>query len=76
MTTPTADEFPVRGARFVGGRTEHRTRMPVDQRWHQDQLEAACGKTGWLARGYTNGAVRPCAGCEAAVSQPTERAAA
>lgn len=70
MTAPAptlAAGFPVRNVRFVNGRTHHRTRRPVDNRWYEDPLEAACGKTGWLARGYSLGAIRECPGCAAAV---------
>jgi hypothetical protein len=63
---PAADEFPIRQVRFVGGRTHHRTRRPDDERWW-DLLEAACGKTGYLARGYPMGAIKECGGCRKAV---------
>lgn len=70
MTAPpaptVAEQYPVRDVRFVGGRTHHRTRRPEDERWW-DLLEAACGKTGYLCRGYPNGAIRPCRGCARAV---------
>lgn len=61
-----AEEFPVRGVRFVGGRTRHRVRRPRDQRWW-DLLHAACGKSGHKTDAYTRGVVRDCPGCEAAV---------
>lgn len=69
MTAPApalADEFPIPGVRFVGGRTEHHVRRPEDQRWW-DLLEAACGKTGFQATGYGRGPVRECRGCAGAV---------
>lgn len=68
----TAEQYPIRDVRFVNGRTEHRTRPPVGDRWYEDPLEAACGKIGYLARGYPNGPVRPCAGCAKAVGEATE----
>lgn len=71
MTAPAptvAEEFPVRDVRFVNGRTRHRTRRPADQRWYEDPLEAACGKIGYLARGYPNGAIRECPGCARAIT--------
>lgn len=72
MTAPpapsVAEQFPVKNVRFVNGRTRHRTRRPVDQRWQEDPLEAACGKTGWLARGYPNGVIRECPGCARATA--------
>lgn len=80
MTTPPApspaDEFPVKGVRFVNGRTEHRVRRPVDNRWW-DLLQAACGKTGYKTDAYTFGAISPCRGCERAVGadQPGSSAA-
>jgi hypothetical protein len=71
MTAPPApsiaEQFPVKDVRFVNGRTHHRTRRPVDQRWYEDPLEAACGKTGWLARGYPNRTIRECPGCARAM---------
>jgi hypothetical protein len=71
MTAPPApsiaEQFPVRDVRFVNGRTTHRTRRPVDNRWYEDPLEAACGKTGWLARGYPNRPTRECPGCARAM---------
>lgn len=64
-TGPPADEvFPIRQARFVNGRTWHRVKAPAE--WH-DLLEAACGKTGYQARGYTTNRVRECTGCAKAV---------
>ncbi|MEU5477459.1 hypothetical protein [Streptomyces mirabilis] len=72
MTAPPAptlaELYPAKGVRFVNGRTHHRTKPPVDQRWYEDPLEAACGKTGWLARGYPGGAIRECRGCARALS--------
>jgi hypothetical protein len=71
MTAPPAptiaEQYPILNVRFVNGRTHHRTRRPDDERWW-DLLEAACGKTGWLARGYTTGTVRECTGCARAVN--------
>ncbi|MCX4993431.1 hypothetical protein [Streptomyces sp. NBC_00568] len=71
MTAPPTlsigEQFPVRDIRFVNGRTHHRARRPVDQRWYEDPLEAACGKTGWLATGYSLGTIRECPGCARAV---------
>lgn len=70
MTAPpapsVADEFPIRGVRFVNGRTGHRTKRPDGERWW-DLLEAACGKTGYLCRGYTLGPIRECPGCTRAI---------
>lgn len=65
--TSLAAEFPVRSVRFVNGRTHHRTRRPVDNRWYEDPLHAACGKTGWLATGYSLGTIRECRGCTQAI---------
>lgn len=65
MTIPAptvAELYPIRNVRFVGGRTHHHTKRPEDERWW-DLLEAACGKTGSLARGYLGGVVRECGGC-------------
>lgn len=73
MTAPApalADEFPIGGVRFVGGRTEHRVRRPVDQRWW-DLLHAACGKSGHKTDAYTTSKIRPCRGCEIAVRAPS-----
>lgn len=67
MTAPTpspADVYPIRQARFVNGRTWHRVKQPTAWR---DLLEAACGKTGYQARGYTMNSVRECGGCAKAV---------
>jgi hypothetical protein len=65
---PTVAElYPIENVRFVNGRTHHRTKRPVDERWW-DLLEAACGKTGWLATGYSLGAIRECRGCARALS--------
>jgi hypothetical protein len=61
-----ADLYPICDVRFVNGRTHHRTRRPDDEQWWE-LLEAACGKTGYLCTGYTNGTVRACRGCEKAV---------
>ncbi|MER5694930.1 hypothetical protein ACWDBO_31470 [Streptomyces mirabilis] len=72
MTAPPAptlaEQYPAKGVRFVNGRTHHRTKPPVDQRWYEDQLEAACGKSGFLARGYPGGAIRECGGCVRALA--------
>ncbi|MGW1744564.1 hypothetical protein ACWCRD_02880 [Streptomyces sp. NPDC002092] len=72
-----AEEFPIRGVRFVNGRTEHRVRRPADNRWW-DELEAACGKTGHKTDAYVFGAITPCRGCERAVGadQTSEQHAA
>lgn len=70
MTAPAptlAEQYPIRNVRFVSGRTHHRTRRPADERWW-DLLEAACGKTGHLARGYSLGPVRECRGCAQAIA--------
>ncbi|MFE2486035.1 hypothetical protein ACFXGR_22595 [Streptomyces mirabilis] len=71
MTAPPAptlaELYPIEKVRFVGGRTYHRTKPPDDERWW-DQLEAACGKTGFLCRGYPGGAVRECRGCARALA--------
>ncbi|MEV7034610.1 hypothetical protein AB0N99_30815 [Streptomyces sp. NPDC093272] len=69
-----ADEFPIAGVRFVNGRTRHRVRRPVDQRWW-DLLYAACGKTGHKTDAYVLGTVRDCTGCEAAVRGDSAQAA-
>lgn len=70
MTAPpaptVAELYPIENVRFVNGRTHHRTRRPVDERWW-DLLEAACGKTGYLCRGYPLGAIRECRGCTRAI---------
>jgi hypothetical protein len=60
-----ADLFPIRQARFVNGRTWHRVKQPTE--W-ADVLEAACGKSGYQARGYTANDVRECASCAKAVA--------
>lgn len=80
MTAPAptvAEEFPIRGVRFVNGRTTHRVRRPADNRWW-DELEAACGKTGRKTDAYTFGTITPCRGCERAVGadQPGDQHAA
>lgn len=70
MTAPApllADQFPVQGVRFANGRTGHRTRRPEDERWW-DLLEAACGKSGYLANGYVVGGVRDCPRCAEVVA--------
>lgn len=77
MTAPTptvAEQFPVRGVRFVNGRTRHRVRRPDDNRWW-DLLEAACGRVGYKTDAYVFGEVRDCRGCEKAVQEETEQAA-
>ncbi|MFJ8158503.1 hypothetical protein [Streptomyces sp. NPDC094468] len=61
-----AEQYPIHGVRFVKGRTEHRTKRPEDERWW-DLLEAACGKTGFMARGFGLGPVTPCQGCHRAI---------
>jgi hypothetical protein len=70
MTAPPAptlaELYPIRDVRFVNGRTHHRTKRPDDERWW-DPLEAACGKTGFLCRGYPGGRIRPCRGCARAI---------
>jgi hypothetical protein len=71
-----AEQFPARDVRFVNGRTHHRTRRPVDNRRYEDPLEAACGKVGWLARGYPSGAIRECGGCARAVEADGQQEAA
>lgn len=74
-SAPTgAAEFPVRGVRFVNGRTRHQVRRPDDNRWW-DLLEAACGKTGYKTDAYTFGEIRDCRGCEAVVNTESEQAA-
>lgn len=73
MTAPApsvADEYPIKNVRFVNGRTHHRTRRPDDERWW-DLLHAACGKTGYLADGYSLGNVRDCRGCAKAIDNQT-----
>ncbi|WP_405673237.1 hypothetical protein [Streptomyces sp. NBC_01530] len=73
MTAPTvAEQYPCRGVRFVNGRTQHRVRRPDDERWW-DQLEAACGKTGYLERGFPLGIVTPCRRCVKAVEAGGQR---
>lgn len=67
---PVSEQYPIRDVRFVGGRTHHRTRRPDDERWW-DLLYAACGKTGYLASGYSLGAIRECRGCAKAISDQT-----
>jgi hypothetical protein len=72
---PTMDEqYPIHRVRFVNGRTHHRTKRPQDERWW-DLLYAACGKTGYQARGFCLGAVTPCKGCQKAISGTTPAAA-
>lgn len=71
--TSLAAEFPVRQVRFVNGRTHHRTRQPIDNRWYEDPLVAACGKTGWHATGYSLGTIRECRGCAEAVRDDQTR---
>jgi hypothetical protein len=61
-----AELYPIKQVRFVKGRTYHRTKRPDDERWW-DLLEAACGKTGYLERGFPLGAITPCRGCVKAV---------
>jgi hypothetical protein len=61
-----AELYPIENVRFVNGRTHHRTKRPDDERWW-DLLEAACGKTGFLCRGYPGGRIRPCRGCTRAI---------
>jgi hypothetical protein len=61
-----ADLYPIKQVRFVKGRTYHRTKRPDGERWW-DLLEAACGKTGYLERGFPLGAITPCRGCTRAV---------
>ena len=76
MTAPTAaDEYPIRGVRFVNGRTRHRVRRPDGQRWW-DLLHAACGKSGFQATGYGRGPVAECRGCARAVGAQEQSAAA
>jgi hypothetical protein len=65
MTAPAptiAEQYPIKKVRFIKGRTYHHTRRPADERWW-DLLEAACGKTGYLERGYPLVAITPCKGC-------------
>lgn len=56
------EQFPISNARFTGGRTYHWVKDPGPDGWHT-LLEAACGKTGYLASGH--GMTRPalCKGC-------------
>lgn len=77
MTAPPlslADEFPCR-VRFTQGRVRHHTRQPDEQRWWE-LLEAACGKTGCAATGYSAADARrevpDCRGCVAAVDAQNE----
>jgi hypothetical protein len=58
--------YPIKRVRFVKGRTYHRTKRPADERWW-DLLEAACGKTGYLERGWCRGPITPCRGCNKAI---------
>lgn len=69
-----AEQYPIRGVRFVNGRTRHRIQAPADNRWW-DLLYAACGKHGHKTDAYVFGTVRDCRGCEAAVNQESEQAA-
>ena len=57
--------YPIRNVRFRGGRTEHRTKRPAD--W-DDRLEAACGKTGYRATGFSAGGASQCPGCREAIT--------
>jgi len=70
MTAPPAPSmaelYPIKRVRFVKGRTWHRTKRPADERWW-DLLEAACGKTGYLERGFPLGTITPCRGCAKAL---------
>ncbi|WP_020135063.1 hypothetical protein [Streptomyces sp. 351MFTsu5.1] len=76
MTAPTptaAEQYPIRGVRFVNGRTTHRVQRPVDNRWW-DLLQAACGNSGYKTDAYTLGQIRAgkipaCRGCETAVGE-------
>lgn len=68
VTTPS-DLFPIHRVRFRGGRTFHRTKRPAD--WY-DLLEAACGKSGYGASGYSLGAVGLCGGCQRAIGAAGE----
>lgn len=74
MTAPpapsVADLYPIRGVRFVNGRTHHRTKRPDGEQWWE-LLEAACGKTGYLCSGYSSGTVRDCRGCQKVVEAQT-----
>jgi len=63
-----AEVYPIRQARFVNGRTWHRVKTP--EAWH-DLLEAACGKSGYQARGYPGGNVTECRGCIRAIGADT-----
>lgn len=66
----TDTDFPCR-VRFKQGRTRHYTQQPADQRWW-GLLEAACGKTGYAATGYSAADARrdvpDCRACVAAVN--------
>jgi hypothetical protein len=68
------EQYPIRGVRFVNGRTEHRVRPPHDNRWW-DLLEAACGKTGYKTDAYTFGTIRDCRGCAQAIASDSQQAA-
>ena len=61
-----AEQYPIKKVRFVNGRTYHRTKRPEGERWW-DLLEAACGKVGYLERGFPLGTLRPCRGCQKAI---------
>lgn len=66
----TTETYPIHKVRFVNGRSYHRTKRPQDERWW-DELEAACGKRGYLARGWSigsaTGRIGPCRGCQKAL---------
>ncbi|KOU62064.1 hypothetical protein ADK57_25865 [Streptomyces sp. MMG1533] len=78
MTAPpaptVAEQYPIRGVRFVNGRTRHRTRRPDNNRWW-DLLHAACGKTGYKTDAYTFGTIRDCRGCAQAIASNNQKAA-
>jgi hypothetical protein len=61
-----AEQYPCHGVRFTNGRTLHSVKRPKEHRWW-DLLEAACGKTGYQARGYPGRPATRCAGCAKAV---------
>lgn len=60
-----AELYPIQRVRFRGGRVFHRTKEPTE--WH-DLLEAACGRTGYLATGYPGRRPGQCPGCEKATT--------
>jgi hypothetical protein len=63
--------YPIQRCRFVSGRTFHRVKEPTGPDGWDSLLQAACGKTGYLATGYPGSRrITPCTACETAVRRP------